>query len=456
MARPGHLPSSAVIRPAPPTRYARAGDVHLAYQRWGAGPHRLVLVWGTMSHVQLLWDDPATGALLEKLGTFAEVVQFDKRGTGLSDRDVGAPTLEERMDDVRAVMDAVGWESATILGESEGGAMSLLFAATAPERVTSLVLYAPLLCSVQRPDWPHGLERKVIDWWVDWALERWGTGATFVTWAPNDERDPDVEAWLGRFEREAMSPGAFRAVMRSIAEADVRELAKSVQVPTLLLHRTDDRITPVGSSRWLAENLPGVQYVEVPGEAHYPGAGDTDRLLAEIEHFITGVRPAQRIERVLRTVLFTDIVDSTARAASVGDSAWRQVLERHDRLAATAVDQQGGTLVKSTGDGMLATFEGPARAVIAARAFVEAAAGAGLAIRAGLHTGEIELHGDDVAGIAVHLAARVAGKAASGQVLVSRTVRDLVAGSGLQFADHGTHELKGFDEPWQLYAVESV
>ena len=454
MAQPGHLPSAAVTRSAPTTRYARAGDVHLAYQRWGQGPHRLVLVWGTMSHVQLFWDDPRTAALLEKLGTFAEVVQFDKRGTGLSDRDVGAPTLDERMDDVRAVMDAVGWESATVLGESEGGAMSLLFAATTPERVTSLVLYAPLLCAVKRPDWPHGLERSMVELWVDWALDRWGTGATFVTWAPNDDRDPATEEWLGRFEREAMSPGAFRAVMRSMIDADVRGLSKSIAVPTLILHRADDRVTPVASSRWLAENLPGAQYVEVPGAAHYPGVGDTDRLLAEIQHFMTGTRPAQRVERVLRTVLFTDIVDSTTRAGAAGDSAWRQLLERHDRLAASTVDQHGGVLVKSTGDGILATFDGPARAVTAAAAFVEAAATSGLEIRAGLHTGEIELIGDDVAGIGVHLASRVAGKAEPRQVLVSRTVRDLVAGSGLRFKDHGSHALKGFDEPWQLYALE--
>jgi pimeloyl-ACP methyl ester carboxylesterase len=436
------------------TQYARAGDAYLAYQVVGDGPLDLVLVWGTMSHVELQWQDPLCAHFLDRLASFSRLILFDKRGCGLSDRVAGQPTLEQRMDDVRAVMDAAGSERAAIFGESEGGPMSLMFAATHPDRTQALVLYGAFARWVDE-GMPGAWDPAAFRQLVDDHVARWGEGQVMRWFAPAYAGFGEdlLREMGGHFERSAFSPGGFRELMLLNAEIDVRAVCAQVQVPTLVLHRTGDQVVNVLQGRWLGENIPGANYVELDGEDHLPHVGDAESILRHTAEFLTGAHQPVETDRVLATVLFTDLVDSTRRAAEVGDARWRDVLDRHDALVRGTLDRYDGREVKSTGDGFLATFTGPARAVRCGLDVVRQGLRAGLAMRVGIHTGEIEVRGDDIGGIGVHIAARIGAMAAANEVLVSRTVKDLVAGAGLSFDDRGTHQLKGVPEPWQVLAA---
>jgi class 3 adenylate cyclase len=439
----------------PQIRYARDDDLNIAYQVWGDGPIDLVLVWGTFSHCELFWDDPAMARFLEGLGRFARVVQFDKRGTGLSDSIVGIPTLEERMDDVRIVMDAVGSERAALLGESEGAPMSCLFAATFPERVSHLVLIGPLVRFINDEDFNEGWDASAFAAILESMAQSWGTGQAMTIAAPTRANDPRAIEMGARLERQALSPGAFRALMEANTRIDIRPVLPSVAVPTLVLHKTGDMLVNVGQGRYTAAHIPGARYVELEGVDHYVAAGDDGRMLQEIRSFLTdgNADSLTDVDRVLSTVLFTDIVKSTETAVAMGDRRWTELLDDHDRLVRDEVGRARGHVVKTTGDGALATFDGPARAVRAADAIVKGVRSLGIDARAGVHTGEVELRGADVGGVGVHIGARVSALAHAGQVMVSRTVVDLVAGSGLVFDEAGSHKLKGVPGEWQLYSL---
>jgi class 3 adenylate cyclase len=441
----------------PTVQYAKDGDLHIAYQVWGDGPIDLVLVWGLFSHCELFWEDPPMARFLEALGRFARVIQFDKRGTGMSDQVPGIPTLEARMDDVRIVMDAVGTERAAVMGESEGGPMSILFAATFPERVSHLILNGPLIRLLNDPDFQFSFAPDVFDQWLTAMVDTWGTGTMMTVAAPSRAGDPSAIEMSARFERIALSRGAFRNLMLANAQMDIRPILPTVAVPTLVVHRRDDALVNVEQGRYAAAHIPSATFVELQGADHYVGAGDSDAIVREVHAFLTDNAGTADFDtdRVLSTVLFTDIVGSTETASRLGDRKWRDVLDDHDRMIGTAVARSRGRLVKTTGDGALATFDGPARAVRCARSISESARRLGIEIRAGVHTGEVELRGDDVGGIGVHIGARVASAAAANQVLVSRTVVDLVAGSGLTFADAGVHTLKGVAGDWPLFASVS-
>jgi class 3 adenylate cyclase/esterase/lipase len=441
----------------PETSYARSGDVHIAYQVFGSGDIDLVLVNGFTSHVELMWEHPMPASVLQALGSFARVIAFDRRGTGLSDPVPEPATLEERMDDVRAVMDAAGSERAALLGLSEGTSMSLLFAATYPDRVQALVCHGGMARSTYAPDYPWALPvEDLVASGLELIAPHWGTGAIIEISTPSAADDPEARAWAARLERASASPGMLAGMVQMFLDIDVRHVVESVHVPTLVIHRTHDRLVNVRHGRWLAEHLPNAKYVELPGDDHTLWSPDSAAALGEIEEFLTGARASTEPDRVLATVLFTDIVHSTETASELGDQRWRRLLEEHDRATRAAIARHGGREIKSTGDGFLATFDGPARGIRCAQATTEAAAALGMQVRAGLHTGECEVRGDDIAGMAVHIAARVSALAGPGEVLVSRTVRDLVAGSGIEFEDRGTHELKGVPESWEILAAKSA
>ena len=438
----------------PETRYAKSGDVHIAYQIVGEGPRDLVLVPGWVSHVECVWDDPGFARFLGRLAAFSRLIIFDKRGTGLSDRVPGIPTLEERMDDVRTVMDAAGSERAVLCGISEGGPMSVLFAATYPERTASLVLYGAQAKVTPDPSYPWGWTLEQLDAFVAAVKASWGQedSRTLAMLAPSVADDLALRHWWARYERQSASPGAFAALFRMNAEIDVRSVLPTIRAPTLVLHREGDRCVTVDQGRYLAEHIPGAKYVELPGIDHLVLVG-FDPILDEIEEFLTGVRPGPTWDRALATVLFTDIVGATEQTARLGDQRWRDLLDRYHALIRTELAFFRGREVKTLGDGFLATFDGPARAIRCACAIRDGLGQLGIEIRAGLHTGECELMGDDVGGIAVHIGARVAARAAPGEVLVSSTVKDLVAGSGLHFVDRGVHKLHGVPEEWRLFVV---
>jgi class 3 adenylate cyclase/pimeloyl-ACP methyl ester carboxylesterase len=429
----------------PTTRYAVSGEVNIAYQTMGDGPVDIILVPGIVSHVEFLHEFPEYTAFLRRLSKFARVVTFDKRGQGLSDKISGAPSLEERMDDLRAVMDAVGSQRAALLGTSEGSPMSALFAATYPERASQLILYGGFGRSADFWD-----RSKVLR-----GIEHWGEGRLIKAVIPSRAENPDAVSKFAKFERLSASPGAYKATVMLNWLIDVRAILPTVRVPTLVLHRRNDAMTPVEWGRDLAARIPGAKFIEYPGSNHMLYFDDVEAMLGDIEEFITGHResPSDDLERVLATVLFTDIVDSTRSAAEMGDQTWRRLLDSHDELAKQIVEKHRGTLIKSTGDGILATFDGPGRAVRCALAFAAASRQIGLRLRAGLHTGEIEIRGRDIGGIAVHAAARVMAQSNADEVLVSRVVTDLVAGAGLKFADRGSHELKGLPGRWDLFAA---
>jgi pimeloyl-ACP methyl ester carboxylesterase len=433
----------------PETHYALSGDVNIAYQVMGEGPLDLIMVPGVVSHIEYQHESPGYTAFLRRLSTFARVVTFDKRGQGLSDRISGAPSLEQRMDDVRAIMDAIGSEQAIIVGFSEGSAMSALFAATYPKRVLRLILFGGFAVGASLS---NDMRERIAQ-----RVKAWGTGAMIKTVWPSLATDPDAIAQFAKWERLSASPGAINAISLLNAQIDVRSILPSVQTPTLILHRQGDLQVPIGLGRDLAAQIPNAKFIEYPGMDHTFWAGNTETLLGDIEEFVTGHRDSSstELERVLATVLFTDIVDSTNKAAELGDQRWRRLLDNHDQLARQIVEKHRGNLVKSTGDGILATFDGPGRAVRCALSFGAAAQQIGLPLRAGLHTGEIELRGLDIGGIAVHAAARVMAQSGLNEVLVSRVVTDLVAGAGLKFSERGSFELKGLPGRWDLFAANA-
>jgi class 3 adenylate cyclase len=441
------------------THYARSGDVSIAYQVVGEGPLDLVFVPGSLSHVELAWQVPAWASFYQRLGSFSRLIIFDKRGTGMSDRVAGAPTLEQRMDDVRAVMDSAGSEQAALFGLSEGGPMSVLFAATYPQRTWALVLCGAVVRSLWAPDFPWGYREE--DWSRESAEEerRWGEPAFLEEMVSGLAPSLDEENLraLATVFRLSMSPGAWGALMRMNAEIDVRHVLPAIRVPTLVVNRTEEPEFLREGSRYCARYIPGAVHVELPGRDHAPFAGDAEAVLDAVEHFLKETSEAgaweTEPERVLATVVFTDIVGSSEKATELGDRAWRELLERHHELVRRQLARFRGAEVDTAGDGFFASFDGPARAIRWASAIVESMAELGLQVRAGLHTGECELVDGKVAGIAVHTGARVASQASPGEVLVSSTVKDLVAGSGLAFEDRGAHELKGIPGEWRLYAV---
>jgi class 3 adenylate cyclase len=440
----------------PPTRYAPSGDVSIAYQVVGDGPLDVVLVLGYATHLDLQWESPLFARFFDRLAQFARLILFDKRGTGLSDPVSEVPTLEQRVDDVRAVMDAVGSERAAMIGISEGGPMCALFAATHPERVSELILYGAMARTTEAPDYPWASPADALrESAREFLGPAWGRDARVMVelFAPSLAGDPQVVEYTGRVERASASPGMVRQIFEMYLNIDVRGILPAIRVPTLLIHRHGDRIVNRRAGRDLADRIPGARYVELEGIDHLPWVGDADAVLGEIEEFLTGARSARDLDRVLATVMFADIVGSTQRAAALGDARWRELLGAYHERVAAEVDRFRGRWVKSLGDGCLATFDGPARAIRCGAAIVTAARALDLEVRVGLHAGEVELASDDVSGIAVHIAARVGALAAPGEVLVSSTVRDLVAGSGIPFAERGVHRLKGISDEWSLYAA---
>ena len=440
----------------PTTRYAKSGDYSIAYQVVGDAALDLVVVPGFVSHLEHAWENTAYAHFLERLASFSRLILFDKRGTGLSDRVPlrQLPDLDERMDDVRAVMEAVGSERAALLGVSEGGPMSILFATTHPDRVLSLILYGTYARRLRDVDYPWAPTLEDHRIFIDRTHQDWGGPAGAEVWAPTLADDENFRRWWAQFLRLGASPAAARGVLEMTLQIDVRELLPAIRVPTLVLHRTGDRRIEVGGSRYLAGRIPGAKLVELPGSDHLIWAGDSDAVVDEIEEFLTGSRHLAEPTRVLATVLFTDVVDSTRRAARIGDTRWRALVDDHDRLVRAEIARFRGERVERRGDGFLATFDGPARAIRCASAIVERVHELGIQVRAGLHTGEIELIGEGVAGIAVHIGARVASLAGPDEVLVSSTVKDLVAGSTLSFSERGTYDLKGVPGSWRIYRVE--
>jgi class 3 adenylate cyclase len=436
-----------------PTRYADSGGISIAYQVHGEGPLDLVFVPGFVSHVELIWESPDLARFLRRLASFTRLIVFDKRGQGLSDRPAEPPTLEESMDDLRAVLEAATCGRPAVLGISEGGPMSMLFAATYPERVASLVLYGTYARMVRSADFPLGIPADALDRWGEMLRREWGGPTGLRFWAPSAVGDPELERWWARLLRQGTSPAGAIALMDLYREIDVRGVLASIDLPALVLHRRDDRIIPLRQGRFLAEQISGARFVELEGSDHLAWTEDQDTLVDEVEEFLTGSRRASEPERALATVLFTDIVASTETAARLGDRRWRDLLERHDAIVRRQLGIHRGREVKTMGDGFLATFDGPARAIRCATAIAAAVREIGLEVRAGIHSGEVELIDDDVGGMAVNIGARVGALAGPGEVLVSSTVRELVVGSGLEFAERGTHTLKGAPGKWRLFAV---
>jgi class 3 adenylate cyclase len=433
------------------THYARSGNIHIAYQVFGTGAVDLVFCPGYISHIENYWEQPDFARWLNRLGSFARVVIFDKRGTGLSDRADRLPGMDERIDDVRAVMDAVGLDRAAVMGISEGGSLAALFAATHPERCQAAVLYGAF---AQFTSWfPTEADLNKL---FDYIETRWGSGESLPNFAPSMAGDTAFQEWWGKFERLGASPGATIDLMRMNSQIEITDVLPAIHVPTLVIHRTKDVTVDVGGGRTLASRIPNARYLELPGNDHIPWVGDNaGDILDAIEEFLTGSKSAPAIDRVLATVVFTDIVGSTERAGSLGDRHWRDLLDTHDKTVRQKLVRFRGREVKRLGDGFLATFDGPARAIHCALSMTSALEHLGIPIRVGIHTGEVEFVHDDVHGIAVHIASRVSALAGAGDVLVSRTVRDLVAGSGIDFEDFGTHTLKGVPDLWQLYRAKS-
>ncbi len=432
------------------TRYAKSGDVHVAYQVFGDGPLNLVIAPFFVSNVEVFWEYPDAARWLLRLASFARVAMFDKRGTGMSDRVTELPGLEQRIDDVRAVMDAVGMEQAALLGMSEGGSLAALFAATYPERCSALVLYGSF---ARFASWLP--TEEALAGFLDYIDQAWGSGGAASFVAPSLANDPATQQWFGRFERLGASPAAAIALMRMNSQIDISDIVPTIRVPTLVIHRKDDAGINVEGGRYLAEHIPGARYIELSGKDHLPWVGDNAMEIADdIEEFLTGTRAPVTVDRVLATVLFTDIVGSTEKAAALGDRRWGDLLDNHHATIRRNLARFRGHEVKTTGDGILATFDGPARGVRCACAIADEIRPLGIEVRAGLHTGECEMTDDDVGGIAVHIGARVAALAGAGEVLVSSTVKDLVAGSGLRFSDCGSKALKGVPGEWRIFAVE--
>ena len=447
----------------PPIQYAYAPDgAALAYQvvgdghgpsaRGGRCPDLLYLPQ-SISSIHLVWEDPRIARFFERLASFSRLILFDRRGSGNSSS-WGAPlALEEQIDDVRAVMDAAGSESAAVFALIEGGPMAMLFAASMPERVNALALYSTFARNTWAPDYDWALHPEERAELLERIIADWGKGFMIENWAPSYANDAALRDWMGKLQQHAMAPDEWRRVFEVNGDMDLRPILPTIRVPTLVIHRTGDRAIDVRHSRYIADHVPGARLLELEGQDNLMFLGDTEAILGEIEEFITGTRPTPEPDRVLATVLFTDICSSTEHAAQLGDSAWRALLTSHHSSILARVTQYGGREIKNMGDGVLATFDGPARAIRAARGIVEDAAAAGIEVRAGLHTGEVEVMGADVGGLAVHIGARVLGEAAAGEVLVSGTVKDLVVGSGLAFEPRGSKALRGIPGEWALWAV---
>jgi pimeloyl-ACP methyl ester carboxylesterase len=442
----------------PQTRYARSGSVSIAYQVVGDGPRNLVFVGGWVSHLESGWDEPLLARFRRRLASFSRLILFDKRGTGMSDRvpDANLPTLEQRMDDVRAVMDAAGSQRAALFGHSEGASMAILFAATYPERTAALVTFGAFACRVWHPEYPWAPTTEERQQWYDRVQQNWGGDVDVSSLAPSMAHDDGFQRRFSTYQRLSASPGAALALARMNTEIDVRSVLPAIRVPTLILHRIGDRDANIEEGRYIAARIPGAKFLELPGPDHLPWVGDQGEVVDEIEEFLTGIRPAPEPDRVLATVLFTDIVSSTEHAASMGDKAWRDLLEQHHALVRRELAHFRGQEISTSGDGFFATFDGPARAVRCAVAIRDGVRASGLEVRAGVHTGECERMGDNIGGLAVHIGSRVAGLAGAGEVLASSTVKDLVSGSGIVFEDRGAHSLKGIPGEWRVFRVAQV
>ncbi|MGO9856619.1 MAG: alpha/beta fold hydrolase [Acidimicrobiales bacterium] len=438
----------------PKTQYAQSGELSIAYQCVGDGPLDLLFIPGFVSNVELSWDIPLWVRLFGGLSALGRLVFFDKRGTGCSDRTLGTGSAEDRMDDVRAVADAAGIDQAVVIGLSEGGPLAILFATAFPERVRSLVLWGTFARCLKGPDYEIGLDPELVEAFIAHIRDQWGTGHALEAFVGGVEEE--MQDVLARYEHQTASPGAAATILHHNVNMDVRYALGAVGVPTLVVHRTRDPVVPVRLGRYLADHITGARFVDIPGDFHVGGQpGDDDPVLDAIAEFVTGAPAPRRvdIDRVLMTVLFTDIVGSTARASAIGDRAWRTLLEQHDAAAERAIEHHRGVLVKRTGDGLLATFDGPGRGIRAAQDLQNAVQPLGIEVRAGLHTGEVERREDDVAGIGVHIGARVSALAGPGEVLVTSTVKDLVIGSDLEFDDRGARTLKGVPGDWHLWAA---
>ena len=446
------------MRYGPPLRYARRPDGRrVAYQVVGDGDLDLVFLFGYPSHLALMWENPALAGFLGKLASFSRLLLYDRVGNGLSDRGSGGYVFEDEMDDVRAVMAAAGSERAALFGCHVGGRLALLLAATYPDEVAAVVTFASHPATLRDDDYPWGSTPEEHQQLL--AMVRASSTPEDVTLfldvgAPGEAADPSVRQWWRTFYLSAATPSETYRGIRSLGPVDIRGLLGSVQAPVLALHRTGDRMADVRASRYLAERIPGARFVELPGDDHFAFFGDQDSVVALTQEFLTGATPVEEPDRVLATVLFSDIVDSTRRAADLGDRRWHRLLVDHQETVRQQLGRFRGSEVKTTGDGFLATFDGPARAIRAGDAIRARLRDLGLEVRVGLHTGEVELLGDDIGGIAVHIAARVMAAAGAGEIVCSRTVKDLVAGSGFAFDDRGAHSLKGVPDQWQLYAVQ--
>lgn len=440
----------------PDTHYAKSGSAHIAYQTVGSGPLDLVLIPGLWTQVEHQWAEPSFARFLNRLASFSRLIIFDARGAGLSDRAPELPPMEDQMDDVLAVLDAVGSESAAFFGLSQAGPMAMLFAASHPERTSALILYGTYASAAAREGYPWG---RSGDWLADFDRridELWGSGVFLAEVAPSMVEDPAFSQWWGEYERLSYGPGNALAYFHMNTQTDVRGILPSIRVPTLVLQRSDDAYRDSRHAGYLASHIPGAKLVELPGHDHLPYVGDADAILDEVEEFLTGARPVPEHDRVLATVLFTDIVGSTERASQIGDRAWTQLVARHHALVRAELARFRGREIDTAGDGFLAVFDGPGRAVHCAQAITAAVRALDLDVRAGVHIGEIELMGEKIGGIAVHIGARVAGMAGPGEVLVSATVRDLVAGSGIKFEERGVFPLKGVPGEWRLYSATSM
>lgn len=439
----------------PRTRYAKSGELDIAYQVLGNGPVDLVVVPPGLSIMDTSWDDAGLSRFWMDLAAFTRLILLDKRGTGLSDRVSGVPTLEERMDDVRVVMDAVESERAALLGGSEAGPITSLFAATYPQRVSSLILVNAMVKFLAAEDFPWGFTDDQLKIVLDYIEQSWGSGLSGEQYfAPSLAGSPGMREWVGRTESATGTPSAMATLMAMNALIDIRPVLGAISAPTLVVHRADDRVVDVHNGRYFADTIRSAKYLELPGQDHWWWVGDADAVIDEIQEFLTGRRKQPEIERVLKTVLFTDIVGSTEQASRLGDKRWRDVLDLHDQAIRLELDRYRGEEINTTGDGFLACFDGPARGIRCAQAIAEGARRFGLEIRAGLHTGECEMRHEDIAGIAVHVGARVAALAGAGEVYVTSTVRDLVAGSGIEFTDRGRHTLKGVPGEWQVLTAQ--
>jgi class 3 adenylate cyclase len=440
----------------PETHYARTSEgVHIAYQVSGAGPRDLVLIPGWISHLEWAWEYPPLAKMLERLGTFSRLICFDRRGLGLSDRPDHLPTLEDQVDDVRTVMDAAGSEKAVIFGDLEGTAQGAMFAATHPDRTEAYITYGGRARYLRSPEFPWGIPEELVAVWLNWIEDNWGRDADehVALVAPSALDDAVFRRWYSQLCRLSVSPAAVVELFRIFVLHDIVGVLPSIHVPTLVLVRSGNE--RLRGARYFAEQVPDSKFVEVPGRDMLLYVGNVDVVLDEIQEFLTGARDSPSADRVLSTVLITDIVESTRRAASLGDRPWSQLLDTHDRVIERQLERFRGRKVNPTGDGMIATFDGPARGIRCAQAIVDAARAVNLDIRAGLHTCEIELRGEDIAGIGVHTCARVTSLAAPGEVLVSRTVTDLVAGSGIEFVEKGEFSLKGVPGNWSLFSAIS-